>query len=60
MKFVFVVLLVSVMFVSCGNLNKMAASVRGYSEVVVDGVIYLQFPSGVTVKYNKDGSIVTM
>jgi hypothetical protein len=32
---------------------------NGYAEVCIDGVIYLQFPSGATVKYNRDGSIAT-
>ena len=43
----------------CGSISRARASFVGYSEVVVDGVVYIQFPSGVTVKYNKDGTIYT-
>ena len=52
---VFHILLLS----GCGRFEKIKANVVGSSEIVVDGVVYLQFPSGVTVKYNRDGSIVT-
>jgi uncharacterized protein YceK len=47
------------LLLGCGNVNKMTAGWTGYTEVTVDGVVYLQFPSGVTVKYNKDGTVVT-
>lgn len=42
----------------CGNLNKMAAGFTGYQETCVDGVAYLQFPSGATAKYSIDGRLV--
>lgn len=47
----------SVMFVSlfllsaCGWVNRGTAQLTGSSESCVDGVKYLQFASGVTVKY---------
>ncbi len=55
-KIIAITALVS-MLVGCGSGNKMVAGFKGYAEVEVDGVIYLQFPSGVTVKYNPDGTI---
>jgi uncharacterized protein YceK len=55
-KIIVIILLVSVL-VGCGSVNKAIAHYKGYTEVEVDGVIYLQFPSGVTVKYNADGTI---
>lgn len=47
------------LFSSCGKFDRMKAGHTGYSEVVVDGVVYIKFTSGVTVKYNTDGSIAT-
>lgn len=43
--------------VGCGNVSRITANLTGHSEVCVNGVSYLQFPSGVTVKYNRDGTI---
>lgn len=42
-----------------GKFHKAMADRFGSSETCVDGVKYLQFPSGVTVKYNSNGSIAT-
>ena len=44
----------------CGYVNRVSSNItgKGYAECV-DGVQYLQFVSGATVKYNKDGSIAT-
>jgi hypothetical protein len=39
--------------------SRIDAQVTGHSEVCIDGVNYLQFPSGVTVKFNKNGTIST-
>lgn len=36
----------------CGQWERTKAKYAGWSEVCVDGVTYLQFPSGVTVKYS--------
>lgn len=41
----------------CGKFSREVAKLTGYSRECVDGVEYLQFPSGVTVAYNPDGSI---
>ena len=43
----------------CGKINRSIANYTGYSESCIDGVKYLQFPSGATVKYNIDGHIAT-
>ena len=42
----------------CGSINRSLAEYTGSKEVIVDGVHYLQFPSGVTVKYDREGKIV--
>jgi hypothetical protein len=61
MKYLILLLLVIlfVSFSSCGSCSKWNAEMTGHSEVVIDGVVYLQFSSGVTVKYNTDGTICT-
>ena len=41
----------------CGSCSRSVANITGVSRECVDGVEYLQFPSGVTVAYNPDGSI---
>lgn len=43
----------------CGWADRVVAHVAGTSQVCVDGVAYLQFASGATVKYNRDGKIAT-
>lgn len=42
----------------CGNISRGVARVTGHSTVCVDGVTYLQFPSGVTVKVDRNGKPV--
>ena len=44
---------------ACGQLGRNVANVTGHSESCIDGVKYVQFSSGASVKYNKDGSIQT-
>jgi len=52
----FIILLVS----GCGAIDRAVAKVTGDgSEVCQDNVIYLQFTSGTSVKYNTDGTIAT-
>lgn len=52
-----VVLLVAA---GCGRLDRKIAGLTGKgAEVCVDGVLYLQFTSGVTVKYKPDGTVAT-
>ena len=45
--------------VNQGKFHRAVADRLGSSEICVDGVRYLQFPSGATVKYNKNGTIAT-
>lgn len=59
MKKLFVIL-VAVGLAGCGAVERSAATFTGGGhESCVDGVIYLQFTSGVTVKYNTDGTVAT-
>ena len=43
----------------CGKFERGVAKVKGHSQQCVDGVVYLQFSSGATVKYRPDGSVWT-
>ena len=43
----------------CGQVDRFGAALTGSAKSCIDGVEYLQFASGVTVKYNRDGSIST-
>jgi uncharacterized protein YceK len=44
---------------SCGNVSRLVAAVTGTSEVCHDGITYVQFPSGVSVKYSPEGRLVS-
>lgn len=46
-------------FASCGFFERKIAGYTGSSEMCIDGVLYLQFTSGASVKYNKDGRVAT-
>jgi uncharacterized lipoprotein len=39
--------------------RKVTANITGHAVTCVDGVAYLQFPSGVTVQYDRNGRIKT-
>ena len=43
----------------CGRIDRAVASLQGSAESCVSGVVYLQFTSGVTVKYLPNGKIAT-
>ena len=43
----------------CGQIERAGAGLTGHSEHCVDGVKYIQFVSGATVKYRPDGSVAT-
>lgn len=44
----------------CGAFDRWTARMTGSgAETCQDGVIYLQFTSGVSVKYNQNGTIAT-
>jgi len=52
--------LVALSLAGCGWFErKVTANVTGHAVACIDGVRYLQFPSGVTVQYNPDGRIRT-
>ena len=54
------VLLASALVTGCGWFErKVTANITGHAVTCVDGVAYLQFPSGVTVQYDKSGRIKT-
>jgi uncharacterized lipoprotein YehR (DUF1307 family) len=57
MKYVMIGLL-TLSLAGCGQWERTKANYTGYSEVCVDGVTYLQFPSGSSVKYDTSGKIV--
>lgn len=52
------VLFICLILTGCGDTSRLKARITGISEICHDGVIYIQLPSGVTVKYNRDGTIM--
>ncbi len=60
MKRLIVICLASTALAGCGWFErKVTANVTGHAVTCIDGVRYLQFPSGVTVQYDRDGRIRT-
>lgn len=57
-KLMIAVIAISVL-AGCGAGAQFGAAVTGESEHCVDGVKYIQFLNGASVKYNPDGTIVT-
>ena len=54
------VLAVSIALSGCGWFDrKVTANITGYSRSCIGGVSYLQFASGVTVEYTREGQIKT-
>lgn len=53
------VVLAAALYFNSGYFNRQLAVVKGFTRECVDGVVYLQFPSGVTVKYLPNGQIAT-
>ena len=50
----------SSLLTGCGWLDRLAATVAGdATEICVDGVAYLQFTSGASVKYTREGKVAT-
>jgi hypothetical protein len=60
-KNLFPKLLIALTFLlmGCGTLSRGCAKYFGSDEVCIDGVKYIQFTSGASVKYNPDGTIAT-
>jgi hypothetical protein len=54
-----VVALFALIATGCGQMSRVKANFSGMSRQCVEGVSYLQFPSGVTVEYVPDGNIKT-
>ena len=44
---------------ACGAADRFGATITGSSVSCIDGVEYVQFTSGVTVKYKQDGKVST-
>ena len=51
------IILTAYSFLTSGFFKRKVAVYTGYSEICIDGVKYIQFISGASVKYNLDGSI---
>jgi hypothetical protein len=52
--------LAALVLTGCGWFDRqVVANVTGYSKICVEGVTYLQFPSGVTPQLNIEGQPVT-
>ena len=54
---VLLLVLSSSLYFTSGYFKRQLASYVGYSEICVDGVKYLQFVSGASVKYTVEGKI---
>jgi hypothetical protein len=59
MKSTTLILLTSAALTGCGWVDRLQATATGYASVCVDGVEYLQFTSGATVAYTRDGKVKT-
>jgi len=59
MKKVALAVVVAVALSGCGYFDRAGATFTGSSETCVDGVKYIQFTSGASVKYTPDGKIAT-
>lgn len=58
--FLLVILAATVTTSGCGWFDRYVVSnVKGHSNECVEGVSYLQFPSGVTVQYGTDSKVKT-
>lgn len=56
----FLVLIIAIaIYLSSGIFTRKVADLRGHATICVDGVNYIQFSSGASVKYNTDGTIST-
>lgn len=53
------IIVMAIALTGCGQIGRFEANWTGYSEQCVDGVTYLQFASGATVKYRPDGTVWT-
>lgn len=57
---ILLILAVTSTVAGCGWFErKVTANITGHAVTCVEGVAYLQFPSGVTVQYDRSGRIKT-
>lgn len=55
-----IVIMVCIALAGCGNIDRDIAGLTGSpQETCHDGVLYLQFTSGATVKFNQDSTVAT-
>lgn len=59
MKKTIVALPLIALLTACGAVDRFGASITGSAVSCIEGVEYLQFTSGVTVKYKQDGTVST-
>jgi uncharacterized lipoprotein len=57
MKNIILVCLAVSFLSGCGWISRGSAYVSGYTKHCVEGVMYYQFPSGVTVAYEQNGKV---
>lgn len=57
-KVTILIIATSVFLSGCGNLSRFDAKITGVDKKCVDGVTYLQFPSGATVQVDRNGKPV--
>lgn len=51
-----IIMLAMPLFLSgCGGCLRNTAMISGHATTCIDGVAYIQFPSGASVKYTRDG-----
>jgi hypothetical protein len=51
------VLLFVLLLSACGQLDREVAKLTGFARQCIDGVLYFQFTSGVTVAYDQQGKV---
>lgn len=58
--YILTALFTTALLTGCGWFEReVVANVTGFSKVCVEGVTYLQFPSGVAPQYTVDGKLVS-
>ena len=57
MKTTTLILIATTMLTGCGWFSLLNAASTGHATACIDGVEYLQFASGVTVAYTREGDV---
>jgi hypothetical protein len=55
---IFAVIALAVSLSGCGQVQRAQAHWFGHTKVCVDGVTYIQFPTGTTVQRDRQGNVV--